>query len=117
MHKLKIAKNELAVGTWNVIMLWAERHLDLLREEMKRYRCDVLGLSEVRRTGSGELNGCEVIWCGEESEHQRGVGFLLSTRAELALLGYKLINARTIVARFYRTAIQHLSCTSVCTNV
>ena len=98
--KLKIAKDELTVGTWNVRTLWAAGHLELLKEEMKRYRCDILGLSEVRWTGAGEVNGCEMIWSGDETEHQRGVGFLLNSRARMALLGYKPVNARMIVARF-----------------
>ena len=100
IKKLKVAKDELTVGTWNVRTLWAAGHLELLKEEMKSYRCDILGLSEVRWTGSGEINGCEVIWSGDETEHQRGVGFLLSSRARMALLGYKPINSRMIVARF-----------------
>lgn len=100
MHKLKVAKDELTVGTWNVRTLWAAGHLELLKEEMKRYRWDILGLSEVRWTGSGEVNGCEMIWSGDDTEHQRGVGFLLSSRARMALLGYKPVNSRMIVARF-----------------
>jgi len=51
----------------------------------------------MRWTGAGELNNEEVIWSGEENDHQRGVGFLLNSRARLALLGYKPVNSRKIV--------------------
>src|SRR6218665_1443378 len=67
---------------------------------MKAYRYDILGLAEMRWTGSGDLNNGEVIWSGEEKDHQRGVVFLLNSRARLALLGYKPVNSRIIAARF-----------------
>jgi exonuclease III len=67
---------------------------------MTPYECDILGLAEMRWTGAGELNGGEVIWSGEEKNHMRGVGFLLSKRAKDALLGYNPVNSRMIVARF-----------------
>ena len=47
-EKLKIAKNTLTVGTWNVQILWTTGKLELLRNEMKRFRYDILGISEVR---------------------------------------------------------------------
>ena len=45
-EKLKIAKNTLTVGTWNVQTLWASGKLELLRNEMKRFRYDIVGISE-----------------------------------------------------------------------
>src|SRR6266536_4583295 len=98
--RLKMAREEITVGTWNVRTLWATGQLELLRKEMERYRYDILGLSEVRWPATGELNGGEVIWSGEEKDHIRGVGFLLNTRARAALLGYKPVNSRIIGARF-----------------
>src|SRR6218665_3863690 len=99
-QRLKIAKCRLTIGTWNVRTLWATGQLELLRNEMKAYRYDILGLAEMRWTGSGDLNNGEVIWSGEEKDNKRGVGFLLNSRARLALLGYKPVNSRIIVARF-----------------
>src|SRR6218665_1866585 len=88
-QRLKISKCRLTIGTWNVRTLWATGQLELLRNEMKAYRYDILGLAEMRWTGSGELK-----------DHQRGVEFLLNSRARLALLGNKPVNSRIIVARF-----------------
>uniref|UniRef100_A0A672MKF5 Endonuclease/exonuclease/phosphatase domain-containing protein n=1 Tax=Sinocyclocheilus grahami TaxID=75366 RepID=A0A672MKF5_SINGR len=98
--KLKAATDFLKIGTWNVRTLRSPGKLELLRKEMTPYECDILGLSEMRWTGVGELNGGEVIWSGEEKNHMRGVGFLLSKRAKDALLGYNPVNSRNIVARF-----------------
>ena len=43
-EKLKIAKNTLTVGTWNVQTLdnWKTGKLELLRNEMKRFRYDIV---------------------------------------------------------------------------
>ncbi len=41
-QKLKLAKNTLTVGTWNVQTLWAAGKLELLRNEMKRFRYDII---------------------------------------------------------------------------
>ena len=54
----------------------------------------------MRWTMSGETNGGKVIWSGHESRHEAGVGFLLSNRAKQALMGYKPISDRLMVARF-----------------
>ena len=50
-QRLKMAKDIFTVGTWNVRTLWAAGKLELLRNEMKRYKYDVVGISEVRWTG------------------------------------------------------------------
>ena len=99
-QKVKLAKNILTVGTWNVQTLWAAGKLELLRNEMKRFRYDIIGISEVRWTGKGETPNGDFIWSGEESSHMRGVGFLLSTQAKKALIGYNPISSRIITARF-----------------
>jgi hypothetical protein len=54
----------------------------------------------VRWTGKGETPNGDFIWSGEESSHMRGVGFLLSTQAKKALIGYNPISSRIISARF-----------------
>jgi len=99
-QKLNLAKNSLTVGTWNVQTLWAAGKLELLRNEMKRFKYDIIGISEVRWTGKGETPNGDFIWSGEETIHMRGVGFLLSAQAKKALIGYNPISSRIISARF-----------------
>src|SRR5207245_11451073 len=40
------------------------------------------------------------VWSGEEKEHKRRVGFLVIEKAKRAILGYKPVSSRIIVARF-----------------
>src|ERR1043165_283939 len=101
--RMKIARNILTVGTWNVRTLHAAGKLELLKDEMKNYRWDILGLSEMRWTGAGEIGGGEVIWSGHETKHEAGVGFLLNHQAKRALLGYNPISSRLMAARFSAT--------------
>ncbi|CAF4378340.1 unnamed protein product, partial [Rotaria sp. Silwood2] len=67
---------------------------------MKRFKYDIIGISEVRWTGKGETSNGDFIWSGEETVHMRGVGFLLSAQAKKALIGYNPISSRIISARF-----------------
>ena len=110
-EKLKIAKNALTVGTWNVQTLWATGKLELLRNEMKRFRYDIVGISEVRWTGKGETSNRDFIWSGEDKTHVRGVGMLLSDKARKALIGYNPVSSRVITARFdsapYKITVIH----------
>ena len=99
----KITKDTLTVGTWNVQTLWATGKLELLRNEMKRFRFDVIGISEVRWTGKGETPSGDFIWSGEDTTHARGVGMLLSAKAKKTLIGYNPISSRVITARFNAT--------------
>ena len=111
IEKLKIAKNTLTVRTWNVQTLWTTGKLELLRNEMKRFRYDIVGISEVRWTGKGETSNRDFIWSGEGKTHVRGVGMLLSDRARKALIGYNPVNSRVITARFdaapYKITVIH----------
>ena len=67
---------------------------------MKRFRYDIIGISEVRWTGKGETSNEDFIWSREEKLHMRGVGFLLSEQAKKTLIGYNPISSRVISARF-----------------
>jgi exonuclease III len=102
-QRLKITKDTFTVGTWNVQTLWAPGKLELLRNEMKRFRFDVVGISEVRWTGKGETPRGDFIWSGESTTHTKGVGLLLSAKARKSLIGYNPISSRLISARFNAT--------------
>ncbi|XP_045514082.1 craniofacial development protein 2-like [Pieris brassicae] len=73
---------------------------------MIRYNLQILGLSEVRRNGFGELRtskGLTLLYSGKEKEDddlEYGVAFLLSNSAKKSLLDWKPISDRIIWARF-----------------
>ena len=103
INKLNITKDIFTVGTWNVKTLWATGKLELLRNEMKRYKYEVIGISEVRWTRKGETSSGDFIWSGESSTHTKGVEILLNAKARKSLLSYNPIDSRIIMARFNAT--------------
>uniref|UniRef100_A0A336MDX5 CSON000276 protein n=1 Tax=Culicoides sonorensis TaxID=179676 RepID=A0A336MDX5_CULSO len=104
-------------GTWNVRTLFQLGKLRQLAAEAVRLRIDVLGVSETRWTSYGDKklsSGQYFVYSGHtmvNAPHEYGVGFLLSPLAHRALMEWKPISERIIVARFkgrYRniTAVQ-----------
>ena len=53
-NPIRLQTQATTIGTWNVRTLHACGKLQELTHELKRYRWDILGLSEVRWTGFGE---------------------------------------------------------------
>jgi exonuclease III len=85
-----------------VYTLWTAGKLELLRNEMKRFKYDVIGIFEGRWTGKGETPNGDFIWSEEETSHMRGVGLLLRAQTKKVLIVYNPINSRIISARFDR---------------
>jgi len=90
----------LTVGTWNVRTLYQAGKLELLQRELERMRYDIVGIAEVRWPGSGEQLEGRFLYVGEETAHENGVGFMLSRRAQQAMIEYVPVSSRVIVARF-----------------
>ncbi|CAH2098177.1 unnamed protein product [Euphydryas editha] len=103
-------KTRTRIACWNVRTLSEDSRLAQAEAEMLRYNLQILGLSEVRRNGFGELRtfrGLTLLYSGKEDEEDTrecGVGFLLSDVAKRGLLDWKPISDRIITARFYTKA-------------
>ncbi|KAL1396139.1 hypothetical protein pipiens_010724 [Culex pipiens pipiens] len=110
-------KTRTRIETWNVLTLAQAGKLETLGREAVRLKLEILGLSEVRWPDSAEHKmptGQVLLYSGLRSENAqranrvRGVGFLLSPNARSALITWKPINERIIVARF-RTQVRNLT--------
>ena len=99
-HILNCRKECIHVGTWNVQTLYQTEKTELLKPEMTKYRYDIIGLSEVRWTGNGMTSDGSIIFSGHEIKHEAGVGMILSNRAQQAMIGFKPVSDRIIMARF-----------------
>ena len=44
------------MGSWNILTLSEDHRLPHLSDEFSRLRMDIVGLSETRRPGSGEIS-------------------------------------------------------------
>lgn len=103
MSRILSAKTQTKIGTWNVRTLYQMGKLGQLLREFREYQLDILGVSEMRWTGSGKINsdgGTTLLYSGHKDQHSRGVGLVLNKEATRALISWKPINERIITARF-----------------
>ena len=65
---------------------------------MARVNINILGISELKWTGMGELNSDDhyIYYCGQESLRTNGVAIVVSKRVRNAVLGCNLKNDRMI---------------------
>ena len=93
--------------------------LEVVKPKMATVNIDILGISELKRTGVGEFNSDDhdIYYCGQESLTKNGVAIIVNKRVRNALLGCNLKNDRMISVRFLGkpfniTVIQVYSLTS-----
>ena len=72
--------------------------LEAIKQEMVRVKVDILGIGEIKWTGTGEFNSDDhyVYYCGQESLRRNGVALIVNKRVRNAVLGYSLKNNRMI---------------------
>ena len=76
--------------------------LEMVKQEMARVNVNILGISEVKRTGMGEFNSDNhyIYYCREESLRRNGVAIMVNKRVQNAVVGCNLKNDRMISVRF-----------------
>ena len=74
----------------------------MVKQEMARVKVNILGISELKWTGMGELNSDDhyIYYCGQESLRRNGVAIMVNRTVQRALLGCNLRNDRMISVRF-----------------
>ena len=96
------AKTTTFVAIWNVGTLCKHGNLDKVMKEIINYKIDILGLCEMRWTGSDKMkeDGKTIIYSGHSDKHILGVGLCLSLPVAKSLISWKPVNERIITARF-----------------
>ena len=76
--------------------------LEVVKQEMARVNVDILRISELKRTGMGELNSDDlyIYYCGQESLRKNGVAIMVNKTVRNAVLGCNLKNNRMISVGF-----------------
>ena len=76
--------------------------LEVVKQDMARVKVNILGISELKWTGMGELNSDEhyIYYCRQESLRRNGVAIMVNKRVPNAVLGCNLKNDRMISVRF-----------------
>ena len=70
--------------------------LKVVKQEMARVNVDILGISKLKWTGTGQSNSDDhyIYYCGQESLRRAGVAIIVNRRAQNAVLGCNLKNNR-----------------------
>ena len=76
--------------------------LKVVKQEMARVNTDILGISELKWTGTGDFNSDDhyIYYCGQESLIRNGVALMVNKRVRNAVLECNHKNDRMISARF-----------------
>ena len=69
---------------------------------MARVNIDILGISELKWTGTGEFNSDDhyIYYCGQESLRRNGEAIIVNKRVQNAVIGCNLKNNRMISVHF-----------------
>ena len=92
---VKVKSNALikqyCLGTWNVRSM-NQGKLEVVKQEMARVNIDILGISELKWTGMGELNSDDhyIYYCGQEFLRRNGLALIFNKRIQNAVLGCNL---------------------------
>ena len=76
--------------------------LEVVKHEMARVNVNILGISELKWTGMGELNSDDhyIYYCGQESLRRNGAAIVVNKRVRNEVLGCNLKNDRIISLHF-----------------
>ena len=76
--------------------------LEVVKQEMARVNVDIIGMSELKWTGMGELNSDDhyIYYRGQESLRRNGVALIVNKRVQNTVCGCNLKNDRKISVHF-----------------
>ena len=76
--------------------------LEVVKQEMARVNIDILGISELKWTGTDEFNSDYhyIYYCRQDSLRRNRTAIIVNKRVQNAVLGCNLKNDRMISVRF-----------------
>ena len=76
--------------------------LEVVKQEKARVNMNILGVSELKRTGMGEFNSDDhyMYYCGKESLRRNGVALIVNKRVRNTILGCNFKNNQMISVHF-----------------
>ena len=79
--KIRCCKEQYCIGTWNVRSM-NQGKLEVVKQEMARMNVDILGISELKWTGMGDVNSDDhfIYYCGQESLRRNGIAIMVNKR-------------------------------------
>ena len=102
--KIQCCKEQYCIGTWNGRSM-NQGKLEVVKQEMARVNINILRVSELKWTGTGECNSDDhyIYYCGQESLRRNGEAIIVNKRVQNAVVGFNLKNDRMISVHFQGT--------------
>ena len=77
--KVQCYKEQYCIGTWNIRSM-NQSELEVVKQEMARMNINILGISELKWTGTGKFNSDDhyTYYCGQESHRRNGVALMVN---------------------------------------
>src|SRR6218665_3170017 len=95
-------RKKMRIGTWNARSMLQLGKVQNLGRELERLRVEIFGIADVRWSGKGHFDtsgGHMIIYSGEESQGNSGVGVWIHKRRKTAVIGYETASSRILVVR------------------
>ena len=79
--KVRYCKEQCCIGTWNVRSI-NQGKLEVIKQEMARVNINILGISELKWTRTGEFTSDDhyIYYCGQESLKRNGVAIIVNKK-------------------------------------
>ena len=79
--KVRGCKEPYCIGTWNIRSM-NQCKLEVVKQGMAKMKVDILGINELKWTGSGEFTSDDhyIYYCGQESLRRYGVAIMVNKR-------------------------------------
>ena len=86
--QVRCCKEQYCIGTWNVRSI-SQGKLEVVKQEMARVNINILGISELKRTGMRKFHSDDnhIYYYGQESLRRNGVALIVSKRVQMQHLG------------------------------
>ena len=90
--------------------------LEVVKQEMARVNVDILGISKLKWTETGEFNSDDhyIYYCGWESLRRNGVAIIVNKRVRNAVLWMQSQKQQNDLCSFPRQTIQYHGNSSLC---
>jgi len=91
--------SSIKIATWNVRSLLQDGKTQNLALEAERLNIDILGVSESRFKGSGDINVMNrwLLYSGNENDSVNGVGFLVKKEVKNSISNIVRVSDRIIM--------------------
>ena len=91
--------------------------LEVVKQEMARVNVDILGMSELKWTETGEFNSEDhyIYYCGQESFRRNGVAIIVNKSLKCSTW-MQAQKPQNDLCSFSRQTIEHHSYPSLCPN-